>query len=46
MSAVVFPSRLTARGRGHHSIRVDDQYRICFVWSDGDADEVEIVDYH
>jgi proteic killer suppression protein len=32
--------------RGRHSIRVNDQYRICFVWNDGDADEVEIVDYH
>jgi toxin HigB-1 len=32
--------------RGQHSIRVNDQYRICFVWRDGDADEVEVVDYH
>ena len=32
--------------KGQHSIRVNDQYRICFVWSDGDAFEVEIVDYH
>ncbi len=32
--------------RGQHSIRVNDQWRICFVWSDGGADEVEIVDYH
>src|SRR5690606_42086202 len=32
--------------RGQHSIRVNDQYRICFVWRDGDADDVEIVDYH
>jgi proteic killer suppression protein len=31
---------------GQHSIRVNDQYRICFVWHDGDADDVEIVDYH
>ncbi len=31
---------------GQHSIRVNDQYRICFVWADGTADEVEIVDYH
>ena len=30
---------------GHHSIRINDQYRICFVWSDG-AENVEIVDYH
>jgi proteic killer suppression protein len=32
--------------RGQHRIRVNDQYRICFVWHDGDADDVEIVDYH
>ena len=32
--------------RGQHSIRVNDQYRICFVWHDGDASAVEIVDYH
>ncbi|HEX4960742.1 MAG TPA: type II toxin-antitoxin system RelE/ParE family toxin [Thermoanaerobaculia bacterium] len=31
---------------GEHSIRVNDQWRICFVWRDGDAHEVEIVDYH
>jgi proteic killer suppression protein len=31
---------------GQHSIRVNDQWRICFEWSDGDAYEVEIVDYH
>jgi proteic killer suppression protein len=29
-----------------HSIRINDQYRICFVWKDGDAFDVEIVDYH
>ena len=29
-----------------HSIRVNDQYRIIFVWQDGDADDVRIVDYH
>ncbi len=32
--------------RGQHSIRINDQWRICFVWRDGDAYEVEIVDYH
>jgi toxin HigB-1 len=37
---------LAADRRGQHSIRVNDQYGICFVWKDGDADEVEIVDYH
>jgi toxin HigB-1 len=32
--------------RGQHSIRINDQYGICFVWAAGDADEVEIADYH
>ena len=31
---------------GQHSIRVNDQYRVCFRWKDGDAYDVEIVDYH
>ena len=31
---------------GQHSIRVNDQFRICFVWRDGNAYEVEVVDYH
>ena len=31
---------------GQHSIRVNDQFRICFRWKDGDAYEVEITDYH
>jgi toxin HigB-1 len=31
---------------GQHSIRVNDQYRICFVWRQGNAYQVEIVDYH
>lgn len=31
---------------GQHSIRVNDQWRICFRWSDGDAYEVAIIDYH
>ena len=31
---------------GQHSIRVNDQWRICFVWEDDDAYAVEIVDYH
>jgi proteic killer suppression protein len=35
------------RGRvGQHSIRVNDQYRICFAWRDGNAHDVELVDYH
>ncbi len=32
--------------KGCHSIRVNDQWRICFRWRDGHAHEVEIVDYH
>ena len=32
--------------QGQHSIRVNDQYRVCFVWKDGDAHDVEVVDYH
>jgi proteic killer suppression protein len=32
--------------RGQHSIRINDQWRICFVWRDGAAEDVEIVDYH
>lgn len=31
---------------GQHSIRINQQWRICFVWRDGDAYNVEIVDYH
>ncbi len=31
---------------GQHSIRINDQYRICFVWGDGGAYSIEIVDYH
>jgi len=32
--------------KGQHSIRVNDQYRICFVWKSNNAYNVEIVDYH
>jgi toxin HigB-1 len=32
--------------KGQHSVRVNDQWRICFRWQDGDAFDVEIVDYH
>ena len=31
---------------GQYSIRINDQFRICFVWQDNDAYEAEIVDYH
>ena len=32
--------------RGQHSIRINDQYRICFRWEDGHAEDVEVTDYH
>ena len=32
--------------KGQHSIRINLQWRICFIWKDGDAHDVEIVDYH
>ncbi|MDD3546116.1 MAG: type II toxin-antitoxin system RelE/ParE family toxin [Kiritimatiellae bacterium] len=32
--------------KGQHSIRINDRWRLCFVWRDGCADDVEIVDYH
>jgi proteic killer suppression protein len=32
--------------RGQHSIRINDQWRICFVWREDGAEDVEIVDYH
>jgi len=32
--------------KGQHSIRINDQYRICFVWTSTGANQVEIVDYH
>ena len=32
--------------RGQHSIRIDERWRICFVWKGGDAFDVEIVDHH
>jgi len=38
----------TLRGdrKGQHSIRINDQWRVCFRWHAGDAHEVEIIDYH
>ena len=32
--------------KGQHSIRINDQWCLCFVWNGADAEEVEIVDYH
>jgi proteic killer suppression protein len=37
---------LTSNRKGQHSIRINDQYRICFVWAASGPDKVEIVDYH
>lgn len=37
---------LTGDRKGQHSIRINDQYRLCFAWRDGDATDVVIVDYH
>lgn len=42
-------NRLEALGgdrKGQHSVRVNDQWRICFAWRDGNAYDAEIVDYH
>ena len=38
--------KLTGNRKGQYSIRINDQWRICFVWYRGDAQEVEITDYH
>jgi toxin HigB-1 len=37
---------LRGNRKGQHSVRINDQWRICFRWKDGDAHDVEIVDYH
>ena len=37
---------LKGERQGRHSIRINDQFRICFRWRDGDAFDVEMVDYH
>jgi proteic killer suppression protein len=47
--AAVPGNRLEALGgdrKGQHSIRINDQWRICFTWRKGAAESVEIVDYH
>lgn len=38
--------QLKGNRRGQHSIRINEQWRICFVWRDNGAHDVEIVDYH
>lgn len=46
----VFPANrletLSGNRKGQMSIRINDQWRICFVWNNGDVEKVEIVDYH
>ena len=37
---------LRGNRKGQHSIRINDQWRICFVWKNANAEAVEIVDYH
>ena len=37
---------LKGNRKGQHSIRINDQFRICFRWTDSGAEDVEIVDYH
>lgn len=38
--------RLRRDTSGQHSIKINDQYRVCFVWTDDGPDQVEITDYH
>ena len=38
--------QLVGDRRGQHSIRVNAQWRICFVWRDGGAEDLELVDHH
>jgi len=37
---------LRGNRKGRRSIRINDQWRVCFIWKEGDAHDVEIVDYH
>lgn len=37
---------LTGDRQGQHSIRINDQWRVCFAWRKGAAEDVEVVDYH
>ena len=38
--------KLSGDRKGCHSVRINKQWRICFVWTDSGPDEVEVVDYH
>lgn len=46
----IFPGnrleKLRGNREGQYSIRINDQWRLCFYWEDGNASDVEIVDYH
>jgi len=51
LSDLRFPSSMHLEAlrhdrKGQHAIRINDQWRICFAWRDGDAYKVEIADYH
>lgn len=37
---------LSGERAGQHSIRINDQWRLCFLWSEGNVEQVEITDYH
>lgn len=39
-------SSMKADREGEYSLRINDQYRVCFEWDDGDVERVEVVDYH
>lgn len=41
-----FLELLNGDRKGQHSIRINDQFRVCFVWTDDGAEQVEITDYH
>ncbi len=38
--------KLKGKRSGQHSIRINDQWRLCFTWKNGDAYDLEIIDYH
>ena len=50
LDLAIFPGNhleaLKGDRKGQYSIRINDQYRICFVWRDGEVFDVEIADYH
>jgi len=42
----MYLEKLVGDRKGQYSIRINDQYRVCFVWKNGDAYNAEVVDYH